>query len=57
MIRRINYLPTPTSFPGETGMFRIISTCMPGDLVDLNGIPNVWPKGDLFGYNFHSVPL
>ena len=26
MIQRINYLPTPTSLPGETGLFRIIST-------------------------------
>ena len=35
MIRRINYLPTPTSLPGETGMFRIISTylfCVPGGI-------------------------
>ena len=32
MIRRIDYLHTPTSLPGETGMFRIISTCVPGGI-------------------------
>ena len=27
MILRIDYVHTPTSLPGETGMLRIISTC------------------------------
>ena len=48
-------IPTPTSFSGETGIFRTISTCLCArwDLVDLHGLSNVLPKGDLFGYNFH----
>ena len=32
MIRRINYQHTPTSFPGVTGMFRIIYICVPGGI-------------------------
>ena len=32
MIRMIDYLHTPTSLPGETGMFRIISTCVSGGI-------------------------
>ena len=32
MIRTINYQHTPTSFPGVTGMFRIIYICVPGGI-------------------------
>ena len=32
MIRRTDYLHTPTSVPGETVMFRIVSTCVPGGI-------------------------
>ena len=43
MIRRVDYLLTPTSLPVETPMFRIISTylCDRGDLLDLNDISDV----------------
>ena len=32
MIRRIDYLQTPTSLLGEAGMFRILLTCLPGGI-------------------------
>ena len=33
MIRRIDYLHAPTSLPGETGMFCIMLTCVPGGIL------------------------
>ena len=55
MIRRIDYLHTPTSLPRETGMLRLVSTCVPGGIWLMSMACKCLAGRGLPGYTLYDV--